>query len=193
MIGLALWNWQWAVEHAQVLAGLVTYPPDSPVAIAHARLWSVVPQCGALLLSLGMSEAVLSEILSGLLGLVSFQALALVCYALGRNAVVAIGAPLVIFVSQASNYGIVYPIALLASPHTYGVIGLSLAVLCVALLGVGWHRTGGFLLAMTPAVQVTLGAWTMAIVALAVLLDRELRPELRKSARAMLMGAPTTS
>ena len=74
---------------------------------------------------------------------VSFQALALVCYALGRNAVVAIGAPLVIFVSQASNYGIVYPIALLASPHTYGVIGLSLAVLCVALLGVGWHRTGG--------------------------------------------------
>ena len=100
-----------------MLAGLVTYPPDSPVAIAHARLWSVVPQCGALLLSLGMSEAVLSEILSGLLGLVSFQALALVCYALGRNAVVAIGAPLVIFVSQASNYGIVYPIALLASPH----------------------------------------------------------------------------
>ena len=46
---------------------------------------------------------------------------------------------------------------------------------------------------MTPAVQVTLGAWTMAIVALAVLLDRELRPELRKSARAMLMGAALTS
>jgi hypothetical protein len=192
VIGLAFWNWQWAVEHAQVLAGLVTYPPDSPVAIAHARLWSLVPQCGALLLSLGMSEAVLSQILSGLLGLVSFQALALVCYALGRNAVVAIGAPFVISVSQASNYGIVYPIALLASSHTYGVIGLSLAVLCVALLGVGWYRTGGFLLAMTPAVQVTLGAWTMAIVALAVLFDRELRPELRKSARAVLMGAALT-
>lgn len=192
LIGLALWNWQWAVEHAQVLAGLVTYPPTSPVAIAHAKLWSLVPQCGALLLSLGMSEAVLSQILSGLLGLVSFQALALVCYALGRNAVVAIGAPLVIFVSHASNYGIVYPIALLASSHTYGVIGLSLAVLCVALLGVGWYRTGGFLLAITPSVQVTLGVWTMAIVALAVLFDRELRPELRKSARAVLMGAALT-
>jgi hypothetical protein len=192
LIGLALWNWQWAVEHAQVLAGLVTYPPDSPVAIAHARLWSLVPQCGALLLSLGMSETVLSQILSGLLGLVSFQALALVCYALGRNAVMAIAAPFVIFISQASNYGIVYPIALLASPHTYGVIGLSLAVLCVGLLGIGWYRTGGFLLALTPAVQVTLGAWTMAIVMLAVLVDRELRPELRKGARAVLMGAALT-
>jgi hypothetical protein len=192
LIGLALWNWQWAVEHAQVLAGLVTYPPDSPVAIAHARLWSLVPQCGALLLSLGLSEAVLSQILSGLLGLVSFQALALVCYALGRNAVMAIAAPFVIFISQASNYGIVYPIALLASPHTYGVIGLSLAVLSVGLLGIGWYRTGGFLLALTPAVQATLAGWTIAIVALAVLFDRELRRELRKSARGVLMGAALT-
>ena len=160
---------------AQVLAGLVTYPPDSPIAIAQARLWSLVPQCGALLLSLGMSEAVLSQILSGLLGLVSSR----------RShscATRSDGMPRWRSVRRWSSSSAKprTTASCIPSPcfesHTYGVIGLSLAVLCFALLGVGWYSTGAFLLAMTPAVQVTLGAWTIAIVAVAVLFDRNFLP-----------------
>src|SRR5262245_9688494 len=49
--------WQWAVEQAQVFAGIVAYPAGAPVAIADARLWSVIPQTCALLLSSGLREA----------------------------------------------------------------------------------------------------------------------------------------
>lgn len=192
LIGLALWNWQWAVEHAQVLAGFVTYQPQSPVAIAHAKLWSLVSQFGAVLLSIGMSEAALSQVLSSLIGLVSFQALALVCYAVGRRPIVAIAAPIVIFVSQATNYGVVYPIALLASPHTYGVLGLSLVVLSIGLLGIGWNRAGGFLLALTPAVHPALGLWVVTIVGLCVAVDRDRRSAMRRALVPTLSGALLT-
>jgi len=43
IFGVGYADWQWAVEHAQVLAGLVAYPPDSPVAIAHAKIERTPP------------------------------------------------------------------------------------------------------------------------------------------------------
>jgi len=64
-------NWQVAVETAQVVAGLVTYPSDNPFYIYHVKLWTVLHQVLALLLRLGVSEIALSEMLSGLLGMVS--------------------------------------------------------------------------------------------------------------------------
>jgi hypothetical protein len=167
--GLAYWDWQWAVEHAQVIAGLVTYPPDSAPGIAHARLWSIIPQIGAVLLRLGVSETLLSQILSGLLGALSFQALAAVTYALGRSTLLAIGTALVIFVSHATDYGVVYPIMLLGPGHTYGIAGLSWVVLTIGLLGLGWYRAGAFLLALGPAVHPALGLWSLAIAVLAAI------------------------
>jgi hypothetical protein len=70
-----------------------------------------VAQAGALLLSFGVSEIALSKILSGMLGLVSFQALAIVVYALSRNSLLAVGSVFVIFVTRAVDYGAVhYPV-----------------------------------------------------------------------------------
>jgi hypothetical protein len=40
-------TWHVAVQTAQVLAGLVTYPPDNPFYIYHARLWTLLHQLGA--------------------------------------------------------------------------------------------------------------------------------------------------
>ena len=175
LFGLAHWDWQWAVEHAQVIAGLVTYPAESAPGIAHAKVWSIVPQGGAVLLRLGVSEPVLSQILSGFLGCLSFQALATVTYALGRGALVALGAAVVIFVSGGTDYGVVYPITLLGSSHTYGIAGLSFVVLTAGVLGLGWFRTGAFLLGLGPAVHPALGLWALAIAAAAMMpLRREL-------------------
>jgi hypothetical protein len=177
LVGVAHWDWQWAVEHAQVMAGLVTYPAESAPGIAQAKAWSIVPQAGAVLLRLGVSEPVLSRILSGFLGCLSFQALATVTYALGRSALVALGAAVVIFVSRATDYGVVYPIALLGSGHTYGIAGLSFVVLTAGVLGLGWFRTGAFLLGLGPAVHPGLGLWALAIVAAAMIpFRRDLTP-----------------
>jgi hypothetical protein len=69
VLGFGYWNWQWAAEQAQTIAGIVNYAPSSPIAIAHAKLWSIAPQAGALLPWAGLSELALSKILSGMLGL----------------------------------------------------------------------------------------------------------------------------
>ena len=79
-------TWHISVETAQVVAGLVRYPPDNPFYIYHTKLWSLVIQLCAALLRAGVSEITLSLALSGLLGMISFQGLALVTYAIGRDA-----------------------------------------------------------------------------------------------------------
>jgi hypothetical protein len=35
-LGVAHVDWQWALEHAQVMAGVVHYPPEHPLAAPHA-------------------------------------------------------------------------------------------------------------------------------------------------------------
>ena len=49
----------------------------------------------------------------------------------------------------------------MGTPHTYGVIGLSLIALIAGFAGAGWYRASGFLLGIAPAVHPSLGAWFM--------------------------------
>jgi hypothetical protein len=173
---------QWAVEHAQVLAGIVSYPPDSPVALQHARLWSLIPQIGALMLRAGVSELALSKLVSAALGLVSLQAVAMTIYALGRDARIAVGGALVVAAARAVEFGVVYPIWLYGAPHTYGIAGLSVSLLALALLGAGWRRSGAFLVALAPAVHTAVGLWLWAVV-LAALFMAAVAPSVRVAPR----------
>jgi len=93
-------TWQVAVESAQVVAGIVQYPAGNPFYIYHVKLWTILHQICAVLLLSGVSEISLSIALSGLLGMVSFQALAMIVYALSADIVLSIAAPFVIFVSH---------------------------------------------------------------------------------------------
>ena len=94
-------QWQVAVETAQVIAGLIKYPPDNPFFIYHVRLWTVLHEALALLLRLGVWEVTASRLTSGLLGMFSLQALSMVIYAFSRNAMLATGGALVASFSAA--------------------------------------------------------------------------------------------
>src|SRR5688572_9008405 len=122
-------SWHTPIETAQVLAGLVTYPPDNPFFIYHVKLWSVMHELLAAALSAGVSEVTLSRVMSGLVGMLSFQALSGVVYAFSRSAWYATAAAFVIFISRAAEFAGVYPIHLMGTSHTYGVVGLSTSVL----------------------------------------------------------------
>jgi hypothetical protein len=63
--------------------------------------------------------------------------------------------------------GAAYPVMLMGSPHSYGVFGLAVPVLALALLGAGWPRSGAALLAVAPAVHLPLGVFAWGIVLLA--------------------------
>jgi hypothetical protein len=186
-------DWQVAVETSQVVAGLVKYPAGNPFFLYHLKLWTVLHQILAVFLTMGVTEIHLSLLVSGVLGMVTFQALSIVVYALSRDAWLAIGAAAFIFFTRAAEYGAVYGLFLLGTENTYGILGLSFCLLAVALIAAGAYRTGGFLLAAAPAIHPSLGVWTGAIVACALMGDvRALRHELRPAVRWFFRGCVVT-
>ena len=186
-------DWQVAVETAQAVAGLVHYPRDNIFYIYHTKLWTSLHHVLALGLLAGVNELTLSLVISGIQGMLTFQALAIFVYALSRHVLLSVGAAALIFFTRSAEYGVVYPIFLVGTEHTYGVIGLSLSVLIVGILGAGWYRTGAILLGMAPSVHPSLGVWTGSIVALAILSDfKRLRDELRPALPWFLAGCGVT-
>jgi len=167
-------EWQVPVETAQVLAGVVRYPPGNPFFIYHLKLWTVLHQVCAVLLAGGVSEIRLSTILSGVTGMVSFQALAMTTYAFSGRVGFSIVAAIVIFAGRAAEFGVRYPIFLLGTSHTYGTLGLSWVVLVAALIGCGRYGAGLFLLGFAPAIHPSLGAWLVLIAAVSFMWDRQL-------------------
>jgi hypothetical protein len=186
-------TWQVAVESAQVLAGVVEYPRSNPFYMYHTKVWTLLHPLGALLLRAGLSEATVSLLVSGLLGMVSFAALTMTTFALCRDRWISLGVPFFIELTRAANFEIAYPIWILGSTHTYGVIGLSLALLVAALLGNGCFRSGAFALGLMPAIHPSIGAWTWIVVGLAVAGDlRGLRESLRRALPFFAAGAALT-
>jgi hypothetical protein len=183
-------SWQVAVETAQVTAGLVDYPPGSPFYVYHTKIWTILHQVCALLLLSGLSEITVSLLVSGLLGMVGFQALSMLVYALSRDTLVSIGAAFLIFFSRAaSEYGVTYPIVLLGWHHTYGSLGLSYVVLVAGLLGAGAYRSGGFLLGLAPAIHPSLGFWFWLTSAPALAWDaRTGWADWRSGAKSLIAG-----
>jgi hypothetical protein len=187
-------TWQVAVEASQVVAGLVQYPADNPFYQYQLKLWTMLHQVSAVLLRAGVSEIALSQLISGLLGMVSFQALALLVYAFSKDTLLAILSPALIFYTRAAEHGAVYPIALMGTDHTYGVLGLSTALLVVAMLGTRLYRAGLFLLGLAPAVHPSIGGWLLLIVAACAWWDfRSMRAELRPALPYLAAGFAVTA
>ena len=90
MIGLVLGalrerTWHDALEPAQVLAGLVRYPPENPVYIYSTHTWTVLHQVFAVRFRWGFSERTLTLMLSRLAGMLSLEALALIILTLNDD------------------------------------------------------------------------------------------------------------
>jgi hypothetical protein len=121
----------------------------TPFSLYHAELWTILHQALAVLLRIGFSEILLSKLLSGVIGMLSLQALAMVVYAVSGDALVSMGTAGLFFVTRATDFGVLYPIYLMGTSHTYGIVGLSYR----PRRGAAWHRTipaAGFLLGLAP-------------------------------------------
>ncbi len=185
-------DWLIPVESAQVLAGIVRYPEETPFYVHHLKLWTILHQVCAVFLRAGVSEVALSTLVSGVLGMLSLQALALFTFALSGRAVESSAAAVLFFVSGVTYAGAVYPIFLMGVPFTYGVVGLSLMVLIAALIGSGLHRTGAFLLGLAPAVHTGLALWLWIAVGACLLIDRS-RFAVRPLVRMFLAGCAASA
>src|SRR5262245_9742593 len=169
--GLAHAEWQWAVEFAQMGAGLVHQSPDNPFLVLHAKLWSLITQVVTVALRAGLSERTASYLVSGVAGVLSCQALAMLTFAMCRRFWVAIGVPPLVLFTGITMQDAIYPVMLLGWSHTFGMFGLSLTLLAVGLIGSGFLRTGAVLAGISVAVHTSTGAPMIAFVVVAAVLS----------------------
>ena len=173
--------WQVAAEGAQVIAGLVKYPSNNPFYIYQIKAWTLLHQIPALGLRLGLTEKFLSIFLSGVMGLLSLQALTLSVYALCRNLWFSLAAGILIYITVSYSLGVNYPIYLTGTSATYGSIGLSFLFVAVTLLTTERIRWGAFMLGLSPAVHAALGALGILTVLVAILMEWKKNESLRRN------------
>lgn len=161
-------NWQVPIESAQVQVGLVTYPPDSPMHYFHMKSWSLLNQIAGLILSATGSEFVASMLLEGLVGATSFAGIFLIVFSISRNRLAALLVPMLMYSLSLVGAAVAYPIVLLGTDSSYGILGLTYMLLTIGLLGCGYYRSGAFLAGVSPAIHPTMGAFCTGITLLAV-------------------------
>lgn len=165
ILGFLHAEYQWVIWPAQVLAGIVKYPPNNPFYMLSMKSWEILHQIAALLLKIGFSEITISIFLSAILGLLTFQALSLGIYTISRKILFSItGSFFIFFIHGVFSRGITYPITLLVTNQTYGLISLLLIMLTVELIANQKFVLGGLLLGIFPAIHPTQGIWCNIIV-----------------------------
>jgi hypothetical protein len=185
--------WQDPIESAQVIAGLVAYPPDNPFYIMHTKGWSLLNQLSAGVLYLHGSDFTVNFLLAGLAGATSFAGVTLIVQAISRNPLVALATPLFMYSASLLGPSNGYAIAFLGLPATYGILGLSTMLLTIGLLGCGHARAGALLVGLAPAIHVTFGAYSLLVVATTVVLTyRHLRASTQKVVIFFLLGTGIT-
>lgn len=183
-------SWQSAVEPAQVISRIVQYPQENPNYLFQTRSWTILHQIGALFLYWGVSEKALSVFISGLVGMVSYQALTLWVFGLSSDYLLAMLSPFFVLFMGNVLPGINYPIMLMGATHTYGMLGLSFILLVAGLIGVGQYKLGGVLLGMAPAVHPSLGLWLSLMVVICLFCDfRYLGNALRGAIHYIFFGS----
>jgi hypothetical protein len=159
-------GWQVAVESAQVVAGVVDYPPENPFFLYHQKTWTLLHQATAFALWLGLPDRTASVFLGGLVGALSFSGLSLGTFVLCRRPWISVALPMAALMSNAcKENGGIYPVRLLSdNPWVlYGAMGASLTLVVWALLAARWRRCGAFLLGLAPAVHPLVGGWCLAV------------------------------
>ncbi len=183
-------QWQVAVESAQVFAGIVSYPHDNPNYIYQINTWTILHQILAGLLKLGVSEMALSLILSGLSGMIAFQALSLTVFAISEDKYLSVLFPCLMLHTFGNVLpGITYPVMILGYTHTYGIVGLSFIALVIAMFSNGKYKAGSFLLGISAAIHPSMGIWLNLVVGVVFLWNfRKLYPHLKESWRFLAAG-----
>jgi hypothetical protein len=159
-------GWQTPIESAQVLAGVVQYPPDNPFYAYHVHTWTLLHQVPALLLKIGCSEALTSRLLGAFVGAVALQSIALASYIITQRVGWSVGLALILAASGTlDSFRGVYPLRIVPDRPwaAYGVCGTAWVLLAWGMLAAGMSRCGAVALGLAPAVHPVLGTWGLIV------------------------------
>jgi hypothetical protein len=168
LVGLIHPNWQLAIEGGQVWAGLVGYPSHNPNFIYLNHSWTILHQITGIFLMVGISEKMITILISGLLGMISCQALSGIVFIFSESLPFSLLFPVFFYQwEKAMALGANYPIMLWDVPHTYGSLSLSLVILILVCIAFKKNYIAGFLLGILPSVHI---AWACSLYIILLLI-----------------------
>lgn len=187
-------TWPDVVEQGMLIAGLIEYPVKTPAYHFATQTWWILPQILGIFLKLGVSEWMLCRFVSGLLGAVSFSAVAMAALAFSRDPLVSAIAPLFVFASGAYQHGATYQIYMLGVGSTSGILADSTMLLVPSLIALGELRASAFLLGLAPCLHPVMGAFLWLFTGLSVLGESsESRRRMLANAGPFLLGLAVSS
>ena len=158
LVGISHSTWQHMVANSQMLAGVVSYSENHPWYVCIMKTWTIWDQLGAIFLVFGGTERALSILVSGTMGAVFFLAFATFVFALCNDGLIAIAFPFLMhFLDLDTDFGVTYPVQLMGSMHTHGILGQGFAFLIIALFCAKQYKLGGFLLGILPSMHAVIG------------------------------------
>lgn len=195
MGGIFFPSWHHAIESAQSVAGLIDYDQGNPFYIYHRNTWSSLHQILALALAMGFDERSLAFALSGLIGGLSYWTISYLALNLGLSTLSVVLIPVVVHLGRLNDFGPLYPVWIMGSYSSYGIIGLMLSLAAINLVVDRHLFAGGCLLAVSFSVHPLLAAFTVITLLSAAWLSRSQRTIVidRELATGFLVGAMVTS
>lgn len=184
-------DWQWSLEAAQVVAGIISLPANNPMAIFATHLYApflIWPQVG--LLRLGFSSEYISVLFSGLQSGFSFLSVTALLLVLSKDRVISIVIPIIFaYFSNSLFAGHSYDIFFPTNLNNGGVFAFYTVILAIASLGAGNVMMFMLLLGILPILHpgMAMGVWLGAI-GYYIIADQEHRKHFQKNIRWMLYG-----
>lgn len=152
-------DWQWSIEVAQVIAGVVHVPENNPIMIFARHLYAPVliwPQ--VLLLKAGFSSWFISVFYSGLQSSVSFIAVSAMLLLFSGNAIFSIVMPFIFAgFTNALFSGHYYAAFFPTDLNNGGIFAFYTSILFFALFGLGRLPAALFLLGLLPMMHPSIG------------------------------------
>ena len=193
---------QFGMHGSLVLAGIVNYPPQSPMSAYFLDSWTIIHQFGALLLRAGIHQTYVNKIIFVIPCALLICAYAMIIYGFSSRFLLSLFGALLCYLANPAN-----PLTrLFASPdyrplgllwshpteHTFGLwaqVGAAWVIGCVAA---GRNGLAGFSALVLIAVHPVLGAY-MAGLAIAVFLGAKyFKVDMRGFAKGMAWGVGLT-
>ncbi len=176
--GLTVIAWHDAIEHGQVLAGTVAYPPGHPIGMYYLKAYSLADHLSALWLAAGLSQAWLACVLQVLKGAVFYAGLALCTFALTSRVGCSLLSPMVWSAFQLGRFSDAYPITPIDHPNTNGFLGAAVLLLALGLVATHRRFAGGLAMGVLPYVHVAFGVFGWLAGCLWCLVDRPTRRQI---------------
>jgi hypothetical protein len=196
--------WTHNLIGGQILAGIVSYPPDSVMPALYLTPWSLLIQLAALGLRAGLSEWTLSMVFSALQAGLGTLALAGLSWVFSRRVVMVALVPAVALVAALATpmwvgsslrvfHGHLYPNVFPVGPALFAPVAMFTGLIALALAANRRWTVAGGLVALLPCLHIGLAVPFALALGVMGWLDRvSLRAQARPVSLATAVGVLVT-